>query len=271
MYRKRTGFTLIELLVVIAIIAILAAILFPVFAQAREQARKISCVSNLKQLGTALLMYAQDYDEQLVPWHSGKDANGGTLVTVANRDSQGFDLAWDRLIQPYVKNNFVSGCPSDISAGSAGAVRSFSMPGNMGGNWCPNDVPPPTLAAIPKPSSTIYLNERDNCSQNDKTIWNWCAVNDAESETAWRHNKQGNFLYADGHVKSTPYEDSGKFGTSAGGHSTNAGLHKFPGYDWSKTDGSLFSAWNPVPDGAPLTNNSGCGKVKVDIPGSQIP
>ena len=65
--RRRLGFTLIELLVVIAIIAILAAILFPVFAQARESARQTSCLSNMKQLGLAMTMYAQDYDEA-VPW-----------------------------------------------------------------------------------------------------------------------------------------------------------------------------------------------------------
>ena len=62
----RHGFTLIELLVVIAIIAILAAILFPVFAQAREKARQVACLSNAKQMGTAAMMYAQDYDEQLM-------------------------------------------------------------------------------------------------------------------------------------------------------------------------------------------------------------
>ncbi|MCS6831601.1 MAG: DUF1559 domain-containing protein, partial [bacterium] len=64
----RRAFTLIELLVVIAIIAILAAILFPVFSQAREAARKSSCLSNTKQFGTGILMYAQDYDEAIVPW-----------------------------------------------------------------------------------------------------------------------------------------------------------------------------------------------------------
>jgi len=68
--RRSRGFTLIELLVVIAIIAILAAILFPVFAQAREKARQTSCLSNEKQIGTAVIMYAQDYDEGMPAWSS---------------------------------------------------------------------------------------------------------------------------------------------------------------------------------------------------------
>src|SRR5450432_4659449 len=84
----RRGFTLIELLVVIAIIAILAAILFPVFAQAREKARQASCTSNMKQIGLAILMYAGDYDEQL-PW--GASNGGGGLTT------------WYDLVEPYVK------------------------------------------------------------------------------------------------------------------------------------------------------------------------
>src|SRR5579872_3878616 len=75
--RRRTGFTLIELLVVIAIIAILAAILFPVFARAREQARKTSCLSNLKQIGTASMMYAQDYDENYSDSRESTDALDG--------------------------------------------------------------------------------------------------------------------------------------------------------------------------------------------------
>jgi prepilin-type N-terminal cleavage/methylation domain-containing protein len=73
----RKGFTLIELLVVIAIIAILAAILFPVFARAREKARQASCLSNCKQMGLGAVMYAQDYDEMTVPGYMD-DANGGT-------------------------------------------------------------------------------------------------------------------------------------------------------------------------------------------------
>lgn len=81
---KRTGFTLIELLVVIAIIAILAAILFPVFARAREKARQSSCLSNQKQIGLAILMYNQDYDERVIQWRiavpvgtPGAEGSGG--------------------------------------------------------------------------------------------------------------------------------------------------------------------------------------------------
>src|SRR5947199_4837052 len=86
---KRKGFTLIELLVVIAIIAILAAILFPVFAQAREAARKTSCLSNEKQLALGWLMYAQDYDE--------------TFPMSAQLDPRGGQIFWMSMIDPYIK------------------------------------------------------------------------------------------------------------------------------------------------------------------------
>jgi len=94
------GFTLIELLVVIAIIAILAAILFPVFARAREQARKASCASNLRQHGLALSMYCQDQD--------------GLLPTMAAKPSETPDLAtMNEALDPYVKNSNLFRCPSD--------------------------------------------------------------------------------------------------------------------------------------------------------------
>ena len=79
---RRKGFTLIELLVVIAIIAILAAILFPVFAKAREKARQVSCQSNMKQIGTATMMYLQDYDEKFFPCGGSSPSVGGRSRTV---------------------------------------------------------------------------------------------------------------------------------------------------------------------------------------------
>jgi len=95
--RRASGFTLIELLVVIAIIAILAAILFPVFAQAREKARAISCLSNQKQIGTAIIMYAQDYDETILPWLTCGAGQGCTPDTFGGR-------LWTGKVQPYIKS-----------------------------------------------------------------------------------------------------------------------------------------------------------------------
>jgi prepilin-type N-terminal cleavage/methylation domain-containing protein/prepilin-type processing-associated H-X9-DG protein len=106
--RSRKGFTLIELLVVIAIIAILAAILFPVFAQARAAARKISGLSNLKQIGTATMMYTQDYDERFPSWNWGQNAtDSGQFVTPNNSG------IWPVATFPYVKNVGVWQDPSD--------------------------------------------------------------------------------------------------------------------------------------------------------------
>src|SRR5579859_226905 len=95
---RKNAFTLIELLVVIAIIAILAAILFPVFAQAREKARSISCLSNMKELGLAFMQYEQDNDEQMI----------------VNDDLWG--QGWAGKIYPYVKSGGVYGCPDDSTS-----------------------------------------------------------------------------------------------------------------------------------------------------------
>src|SRR6476646_9032401 len=98
--RSKSAFTLIELLVVIAIIAILAAILFPVFGRARENARRSSCQSNLKQIGLGILQYAQDYDETMVPTQASNGTNNGSAP-------------WGSLVQPYVKSVQVFRCPSN--------------------------------------------------------------------------------------------------------------------------------------------------------------
>ena len=100
--RRHNGFTLIELLVVIAIIAILAAILFPVFAQARAKARQASCASNLKQLGLGMLMYVQDYDERF-PF------GGWQPNTAAGNTDNTWE--WQNTIAPYIKSKGVYACP----------------------------------------------------------------------------------------------------------------------------------------------------------------
>jgi prepilin-type N-terminal cleavage/methylation domain-containing protein len=118
-FRKRlSGFTLIELLVVIAIIAILAAILFPVFARAREQARKTTCLSNLKQIGTAAMMYVQDYDETF-PWlmQDGRNNDDNTgfsrNMTAGPPNLNGVrGLFMEYIFQPYIKNYPLFVCPT---------------------------------------------------------------------------------------------------------------------------------------------------------------
>src|SRR5262245_24681814 len=105
----RRGFTLIELLVVIAIIAILAAILFPVFAQAREQARAAQCLSNLKQIGTAVLMYTQDYDE-LYPIDASSCGSGAGRSQPCSKWNP--DWRPESQTAPYLKNTGVFFCPS---------------------------------------------------------------------------------------------------------------------------------------------------------------
>jgi len=117
----RKGFTLIELLVVIAIIAILAAILFPVFAKAREKARQTSCLSNSKQFALGIMMYAQDYDETMPPSTNFNGVNGMTLA-----DS----------VMPYVKNSQIMKCPSD----SAGSVDIGSIAAGAGFSLVPGGV-----------------------------------------------------------------------------------------------------------------------------------
>ena len=106
----RSAFTLIELLVVIAIIAILAAILFPVFSQAREKARQSSCLSNEKQIGLGLMQYVQDYDETYPPAYQYKNNN---WAAGTNGGSAGGYLHWTLWLHPYVKNDDVYRCSSD--------------------------------------------------------------------------------------------------------------------------------------------------------------
>ncbi len=188
------GFTLIELLVVIAIIAILAAILFPVFARAREKARQTSCLSNLKQIGLGVMMYCEDYDEMYPQTHPG---------SWSDPTPSDVDLSILRLdIYPYIKNWQVWRCPSDNSAQweSDGTARcSYEVGGYFEYGAA--------LASIGWPSDSVYMAERPAARTDDCFHpWDMAADSafpgDAGTYIAYsRHNGGANYLYCDGHAK----------------------------------------------------------------------
>lgn len=135
-HRSRRGFTLIELLVVIAIIALLAAILFPVFARARENARKSSCLNNTKQIGIALMQYVQDYDETypFVPW------KGGTEFGLPNGASgNASSYAVGAVLVPYTKSSQIWRCPSDsVQTGPVWTVQNGGQYPYQNQSYCYN-------------------------------------------------------------------------------------------------------------------------------------
>lgn len=196
---KKKGFTLIELLVVIAIIAILAAILFPVFARARENARRASCQSNMKQIGLGLAQYSQDYDERYPAWATADFANSVVKV-------------WNTNIQPYMKSIQVFTCPSNpdkLVTGSGfanhyganfngGDVLSSTTTDKGQGVFAPWAAPGLHISEFNFPATTIAVCEvsvpereallRVDRSNDANTLWNG-------------HLATGNYLFVDGHVK----------------------------------------------------------------------
>jgi prepilin-type N-terminal cleavage/methylation domain-containing protein len=139
---RRTGFTLIELLIVIAIIAVLAGILFPVFAQARGNARKTTAMSNLRQIGTALHMYTADYDEHLPNrWPGWPGYDPDFLLVIPSIDV---------LLQPYVRNQAIWYSPEDRWPNKGRS--SFALNGELAPGW--------PLSKVGKPAEAIYLTDR---------------------------------------------------------------------------------------------------------------
>jgi len=152
--QTRSAFTLIELLVVIAIIAILAAILFPVFAKVREKARQTSCLSNQKQIGLGLIQYVQDYDESY-PIYNNNWSNGVP------------PSCWPSKVYAYVKSAQVFACADDISTNpGTDGVLSYAMNSNLngpGGVYAPS---PATLAMLNAPAQTVAIFELETSQQN---------------------------------------------------------------------------------------------------------
>lgn len=221
------GFTLIELLVVIAIIAILAAILFPVFATAREKARQISCVSNLKQLSLAFTQYQQDYDELGPNATDGKpgekELGGWMFVNSSSASAPSFDPTKGS-IYSYVKSAQVFVCPDDgvgrISGDSYalnGCVNYFD-PAKVATKdvVCPDTTlcarSGKSLAAITNPSGTMLLSEEAGAGSAGATLRN-SSTDDAYfnpytnnygnggNGISIRHTSGANILYFDGHAK----------------------------------------------------------------------
>jgi len=196
--RRKKAFTLIELLVVITIIAILAAILFPVFSRAREKGRSASCQSNLKQIGLAMKMYLEDFDQVNVPGYV-TDPNVG-------------EVSWALLLKPYHKNTQIFTCPSrarweieqgknDQSGGYVMAVLTDKQTNTSGTGWHDSDIEDPsnTLIVIDSP----WYAKCGSCSPsgNDGPVTIDPSAYDPNDSDVNRHFDGINVLWYDGHVK----------------------------------------------------------------------
>ncbi len=209
-----SGFTLIELLVVIAIIALLAAILFPVFSRARENARKTSCLNNMKQIGLATMQYTQDYDESMVKiWTTYGPGNTNVMW-------------WQDVLQPYMKSYQLVRCPSQNPSSSYIVNRPAGFPNPLLTSYVGNNVytdaagaavlyPPlragsgvgRSLADFEDPTGTIAFTE---VRIGNMEIFEWNQTDLGSAPRVDKRHLEGcNFVFSDGHVKwlrqSQPY------------------------------------------------------------------
>jgi len=219
--KTHRAFTLIELLVVIAIIAILAAILFPVFARARENARRSSCMSNMKQIGLGLMQYTQDYDDHY-PYssycprascaavdatESGKPS--GQFYVYAG-GSYGYYHTWMDFIYPYVKSTQIFVCPSSQfgkstpNYGYSTAFSNYSSISYWMGQTSTYNIPL-SLSAVQRPSEVIAIAEMsttDSQTMSAGSMRSYAAPTSGVNQfKVVPHLDGGNAVYADGHVK----------------------------------------------------------------------
>ena len=212
---RARAFTLIELLVVIAIISLLAAILFPVFARARENARRTSCLSNTKQIGLGFLQYTQDYDEKYPLRYMAMMGNTPTS-------------SWTISVQPYLKSTQLYRCPSDASARWAASIAPPAAPpyttSYILNAWLSGDAKFGSLSAVQSPSLVIFMSESADAITRDHfhpfqwykeasgnsdpaapmmmMAGTWDAANNRTAELATERHLEGfNVGYCDGHAK----------------------------------------------------------------------
>jgi prepilin-type N-terminal cleavage/methylation domain-containing protein len=221
MKRTKSAFTLIELLVVIAIIAILAAILFPVFAQAREKSRMISCLSNMRQLGLSLRMYSQDYDETLPSIR---------FIGLDTTNPNANVITWRNVVIPYIKNIGIFRCPSNpasrLNDGDGWqTVPGRQMPRGYGMNatdttWVPNDwddgsgwvnYSPLSDARITRPADYILVGENLSADADVNVEWNWNVCDRSYQHMGNSINGPSgisNWIFADGHAKAMKWKQT---------------------------------------------------------------
>lgn len=187
----RRGFTLIELLVVIAIIAILAAILFPVFARAREKAKQTSCLSNMKQIGLATMMYAQDYD----------DTYPSTQLDYGGHYNASYSY-WPEFVQPYIKNWQILVCPSENRPSVTSRLTGEQIPSVLAGAYGMNQnfgyrATGISVSKVEAPAQIILITECTNYTTRPF----WWTYGTGYYFLRVAHNGGLNNSFADGHAK----------------------------------------------------------------------
>jgi prepilin-type N-terminal cleavage/methylation domain-containing protein len=284
---RRVAFTLIELLMVIGIIALLAAILFPVFAQARATARNTSDLSNIRQLGIALMMYAQDYDERYVPVGSWNDPSI-TPHTNPSAPAPGIPWqGWGLRLLPYAKNKGIFHSPwmpdtADWWTGACATSNGMALTNTYQYNWflgrdgsypfdfdtdtythTPSGVPldtPLGIAEVKEPSRTIAFSMNQATSPFGNEFgcsWNTLESSDFDNKLRWRavFRGGGNLAFADDHVKFVIAKEADSAGAAypscGGGPSHNV-------YNWSKRG---IWAYPAMPD-----DNGGYGDGPSPLP-----
>jgi prepilin-type N-terminal cleavage/methylation domain-containing protein/prepilin-type processing-associated H-X9-DG protein len=200
----KRGFTLIELLVVIAIIAILAAILFPVFARAREKARTASCMSNVKELALAMIMYSGDYDERfcsrgtgnqltpVIPGDTYFNWNGGTYNI--------FYRSWASNIYPYINNVQIFRCPSS-DYNCYGVAYGLPVYGAAPGGGYVTIFGQPRQSDIRRPAEIMMMTEKGAGGGYQYVLSNSSSLSVTYFACRDSHNQGGNVAFFDGHVK----------------------------------------------------------------------